>query len=74
MRYGTSINQRALFGLTLALLLSSAPSAQTPAASAGSRVQTPAQFVGFPIGAAGELVRYPKVLEYFQHLAAQTDR
>jgi hypothetical protein len=39
-----------------------------------AQVQTPAQFFGFPIGADGELARYPKVLEYFQHLSKQTDR
>ena len=38
------------------------------------RVQTPDQFFGFQIGADGELARYPKVLEYFQHLAKTTDR
>ncbi|MGQ0737086.1 MAG: M14 family zinc carboxypeptidase, partial [Acidobacteriota bacterium] len=35
---------------------------------------TPEQFFGFRPGAAGELARYPKVLEYFQLLAKSTDR
>ena len=35
---------------------------------------TPEQFFGFKIGADGELARYPKILEYFQLLAKQTDR
>jgi hypothetical protein len=37
-------------------------------------VQTPEQFFGFPIGQDGELARYPKVLEYLQHLAKESDR
>lgn len=37
-------------------------------------VPAPAQFFGFQIGADGELARYPKILEYFQLLATQTDR
>ena len=36
--------------------------------------QTPEQFFGFKIGADGELARYPKVVEYLQHLASTTDR
>jgi hypothetical protein len=51
----------------IALMLSSSH----PAAA---QVQAPATFFGFTIGANGELARYPKVLEYFQHLAKQTDR
>jgi Zinc carboxypeptidase len=43
-------------------------------APAHSQVQTPEAFFGFTIGADGELARYPKVLEYFQHLAKTTDR
>ncbi len=42
--------------------------------AAATRVKTPAEFFGFEIGADGELARYPKVLEYLQLLAAQTDR
>src|SRR5262245_4654499 len=37
-------------------------------------VQTPEQFFGFKIGTNGELARYPKVVEYLQHLAANSDR
>ena len=36
--------------------------------------QAPEQYFGFKIGADGELARYPKILEYFQLLAKQTDR
>jgi hypothetical protein len=36
--------------------------------------QAPQQFFGFAIGADGELARYPKVLEYLQHLAKTTNR
>src|SRR5262245_15864887 len=31
--------------------------------------KTPEQFFGFRIGTDGELARYPKILEYLQHLA-----
>ncbi len=44
------------------------PGAQRP----GPR--TPQQFFGFQIGADGELARYPKILEYLQHLAKTTNR
>ncbi|MGE5815930.1 MAG: M14 family zinc carboxypeptidase, partial [Acidobacteriota bacterium] len=44
-------------------------SAQSPATTS-----TPEQFFGFRIGTDGELARYPKVVEYLQHLAATTDR
>ncbi len=37
-------------------------------------VQTPAQHFGFEIGTDGELARYPKVLDYMQHLAGNSDR
>jgi hypothetical protein len=36
--------------------------------------QAPEQFFGFRIGTDGELARYPKILEYLQHLAKTTDR
>ena len=38
------------------------------------QVPTPEQFFGFKPGTDGELARYPKVLEYFQLIAKQTDR
>jgi hypothetical protein len=37
-------------------------------------VPHPDSYFGFKIGADGELARYPKILEYFQLLAKQTDR
>ena len=37
-------------------------------------VTPPDQYFGFKIGTDGELARYPKILEYFQTLARQTDR
>ncbi len=46
--------------------------AAPPAASV--QVQTPQQFFGFRIGTDGELARYPKILDYFQHLAKTTQR
>lgn len=57
-------------GLALAGAL--APSSTLTAAPAA--IPTPEQYFGFKIGADGELARYPKILEYFQLLAKQTDR
>jgi hypothetical protein len=37
-------------------------------------VPHPDQFFGFKIGSDGELARYPKILEYFQLIAKQTNR
>jgi hypothetical protein len=45
----------------------SASARQTP-------VQTPEQFFGFRIGTDGELARYPKILDYLQHLSQTTNR
>jgi hypothetical protein len=39
-----------------------------------AQTQAPEPFFGFRIGADGELARYPKVLEYLQHLAKTTNR
>src|SRR6266545_995694 len=36
--------------------------------------QAPDQFFGFHIGADGELARYPKVVDYLQHLSKTTNR
>ena len=63
---------RAALRLTvLALVLLALPSGRTAARQA---VTPPDQYFGFKIGADGELARYPKILEYFQTLAKQTDR
>ena len=46
-------------------------------ASAGAQRQateTPTHFFGFRIGTDGELARYPKVVEYLQHLSRTTNR
>ena len=56
------------FATALVLAFALAPSA------AVGQSQTPQQFFGFAIGADGELARYPKVLEYLQHLAQTTNR
>jgi hypothetical protein len=42
--------------------------------TAEQAIPNPEQYFGFKIGADGELARYPKILEYFQLLAKQTDR
>jgi hypothetical protein len=39
-----------------------------------AQTQAPEQFFGFRIGTDGELARYPKVIEYLQHLAKTTAR
>lgn len=44
------------------------------AAPAPAQPQSPAQYFGFAPGTDGELARYPKVVEYLQHLAATTSR
>jgi hypothetical protein len=56
-----------------AILLFAATTTLVPAPAA-AQVPAPDQFFGFKIGADGELARYPKVLEYFQLLAKNTDR
>lgn len=43
-------------------------------ATAQQGVPAPDQYFGFKIGTDGELARYPKILEYFQLIAKQTDR
>jgi hypothetical protein len=43
-------------------------------AVAAAQTQTPEQFFGFKLGTDGELAKYPKVVEYLQHLAKTTDR
>ena len=53
-----------------AVLLASLIPAQVLLAQA----QAPESFFGFRIGTDGELARYPKVLEYLQHLAKTTNR
>ena len=55
-----------------ALLLPTATVHETTARQPDA--QTPQQFFGFRIGTDGELARYPKILEYFQHLAKTTNR
>jgi hypothetical protein len=42
--------------------------------SAQQGIPAPEQYFGFKIGADGELARYPKILDYFQLLAKQTNR
>src|SRR5438876_11926092 len=54
---------RAFFGAAIVALLLQAGVAQAPE-----------QYFGFHIGADGELARYPKIVEYLQHLAATTNR
>jgi hypothetical protein len=40
----------------------------------GAQTHSPEQYFGFTPGTDGELARYPKVVEYLQHLAKTTDR
>src|ERR671924_2392278 len=43
-------------------------------AQGGQAIPNPDQYFGFKIGTDGELARYPKILEYFQLIAKNTDR
>ncbi len=54
------------FVIALLLVLAVTASAQT--------IQTPEEFFGFQLGTDGEMARYPKVLDYLQHVAASSDR
>jgi hypothetical protein len=45
-----------------------------PAGRAAQQIADPAAFFGFPIGADGELARYPRVLDYFRQVADRSDR
>jgi hypothetical protein len=40
----------------------------------GGGAQAPDAYFGFHIGADGELARYPKIVEYLQHLSKSTNR
>ena len=55
----------------VALALVALSSGRTTAQQA---VPHPDQYFGFKIGSDGELARYPKILEYFQLIAKNTDR
>lgn len=68
MRLLRAITLLAGFALAGAVAPASRLSAAAPP------IPTPEQYFGFRIGADGELARYPKILEYFQLLAKQTDR
>jgi len=48
--------------------------ADHPTSARQTQVPTPEEFFGFRIGTDGELARYPKILEYFQHLSKTTNR
>ncbi|MBP7776343.1 MAG: hypothetical protein KA371_04390 [Acidobacteria bacterium] len=61
----------AVFSLVFAA--SAVPPFETVTAQSRT-VPAPEQYFGFPIGSDGELARYPKILDYFQLLAKQTDR
>ena len=62
-------NTLRLFVIALALLTLS-----SGGMTAQQAVPHPDAYFGFKIGSDGELARYPKILEYFQLLAKQTDR
>jgi hypothetical protein len=62
-------NTLRLFVMGLALLTVS-----SGRMTAQQGIPNPDTYFGFKIGADGELARYPKILEYFQLLAKQTDR
>jgi hypothetical protein len=75
--YNPAMRTRILpvLGLLVALLASAfgaAPVARV--APASQQVPDPTGFFGFRIGTDGEMARYPRVLEYFQEVARQSDR
>ena len=55
---------------TIITILALAVSAPSPAQT----IQNPESFFGFRIGTDGEMARYPKILEYLQHVASNSDR
>ncbi len=63
-----------LLTTALVAVLSLALSAQPARVPRSAPTQSPDQFFGFHIGADGELARYPKIVEYLQHLAKSTSR
>ena len=65
---------RALALATSVVMICAGTQPSTIAAATAPSIPTPGQYFGFKIGADGELARYPKILEYFQLLAKQTDR
>ena len=65
--------QRLIAIATLLALAGLAPSRNVTVAAQGT-LQSPEQFFGFRIGTDGELARYPRILEYLQHLARTTTR
>src|SRR5687767_2689629 len=62
----------ALFSLSAGQM--TAQSSPAKATADQQAVPHPDQYFGFKIGTDGELARYPKILEYFQLLAKQTNR
>jgi hypothetical protein len=65
---------RRFLPLMFALLLSIPTQERDTIHARAQSLPAPEQFFGFHPGAAGELARYPKVLEYFQLAAKTTDR
>ena len=63
-----------VIALVLFALSSGRMAAEPFDAAQGAQIPNPEQYFGFKIGSDGELARYPKILEYFQLLAKQTDR
>lgn len=64
------MSTRVLCGPILALVIVGA----WPGLSGAQSIQSPSEFFGFEIGTDGELARYPRVLEYMQHLAQRSER
>src|SRR5918994_73699 len=60
--------------LAAVVALSALCASYQPARAQQSQTQAPEKFFGFRIGTDGELARYPKILEYLQHLAKTTSR
>ena len=63
-----------MFRAAAVVALSALCASYQPAGAQQSQTQAPEKFFGFRIGTDGELARYPKILEYLQHLAKTTNR
>lgn len=66
---------RLVLAFAVAVALCSAPPAGAPLiAQGGATLQTPEQFLGFPVGADRKLARWDTILEYLRLVDAASDR
>ena len=58
----------------IAVLMLPLPGINSRAAAITDQIQTPEQFFGFRMGTDKKLARWDKIVEYFKHVAASSDR